>query len=64
MEKKLLIKHPETRGGTNEKTISIRVSVLRNYCPIFYGRRCTWGVHKDMFEYFWVDFILKSYKKC
>ena len=52
MEKKLLIKHPETRGGTNEKTISIGVSVLRNYCPIFYGRRCTWGGHEDMFEYF------------
>ena len=35
-----------------------------NYCPIFYGRSCTWVVHRDMFEYFWVDFILKSYKKC
>ena len=52
MEKKPLTKHPETRGGINEKTISIRVSVLKNYCPIFYGRRCRWGVDRDMFEYF------------
>jgi len=36
-----LTKHLETRGGINEKTVSIRVSVLKNYCPIFYGRRCT-----------------------
>ena len=48
----------------NEKTISIRVSVLRNYCPIFYGRSWNWVGTEDMFEYFWVDFILKSYKKC
>ena len=41
----------------NEKIISIRGSGLKNYCPIFYGRRCKWDVNKDMFKYFWVDFI-------
>ena len=25
-----------------EKIISIRVSVLKNYCPIFYGRSRNW----------------------
>ena len=29
--------HFQFSRGINEKTISIRVSVLRNYCPIFYG---------------------------
>ena len=43
MEKKKLTKHPETRGGINEKTISIRVSVLKNYCPIFYRKSRNWG---------------------
>ena len=47
-----------------EKTISIRVSDLKNYCPIFYGRRCKWGVNKDMSKNYQVDFILESYKKC
>ena len=31
-----------------EKTISIRVSVLRNYCPIFYGSSWNWVVHKEI----------------
>ena len=31
MEKKPLTKRPETRGGINEKTISIRLSVFFNY---------------------------------
>jgi len=35
-----------------EITISIRVSVLKNYCPIFYGRSCIWGVFKDMSKNF------------
>ena len=52
------------RFGLYEKTISIRVSVLKNYCPIFYGRSGNWVVIKDMLENFEVDFILKSYKKC
>ena len=47
-----------------EKTISIRVSVLRNYCPIFYGSSCDWVVTEDLLENFKVDFNLKSYKKC
>ena len=57
-------KHPETRGGINEKIISIRVSVLKNYCPIFYGISRIWVEFKDMLKNFEVDFILKSYKKC
>ena len=44
--------------------MSIRVSGLKNYCPIFYGTSGNWVVIKDMFEYFELDFILKSYKKC
>jgi len=36
----------------NEKTISIRVSVLRNYCPIFYGRSWNWVGTEDMLENF------------
>ena len=35
-----------------EKTISIRVSVLRNYCPIFYGISCRWVVDRDLLENF------------
>ena len=35
-----------------EKTISIRVSVLKNYCPIFYGRSRNWVETEGMFEYF------------
>ena len=35
-----------------EITISIRVSVLKNYCPIFYGRSRNWVETEDMFEYF------------
>ena len=31
-----------------EKTISIRVSVLRNYCPIFYRRSRNWVETEDM----------------
>ena len=48
----------------NEKTIPIRVFGLKNYCPIFYGIRCRWGVDRDLLENFKVDFNLKSYKKC
>ena len=48
----------------NAKTISIRVSVLKNYCPIFYGISRIWVEFKDMLKNFEVDFILKSYKKC
>ena len=47
-----------------KKTISIRVSVLKNYCPIFYGTSSNWVVIKDMFRYFRVDCILKYNKKC
>jgi|TARA_B100000315_G_scaffold147777_1_gene136703 hypothetical protein len=32
----------------NEKTISIRVSGLRNYCPIFYGSGWNWVRTEDM----------------
>ena len=35
-----------------EKTISMRVSGLKNYCPIFYGRSCRWGVDRDMCKNF------------
>ena len=42
----------------NEKTISIRVSVLMNYCPIFYGISCRWVVDRDLLENFQVDFFL------
>ena len=35
-----------------EKTISIRVSVLRNYCPIFYGISRIWVEFKDMLKNF------------
>ena len=47
-----------------EKTISIRVSVLKNYCPIFYGSSWDWVGTEDLLENFKVDFNLKSYKKC
>ena len=47
-----------------EKTISIRFSGLKSYCPVFYRKSSACAVHKDMFKNFWVDFILKSYKKC
>ena len=40
------------RELNNEKTISIRVSVLKNYCPIFYGRSRNWVETEGMFEYF------------
>jgi len=33
-----LTNHPETRGEINEKTISIRVSGFKDYCPIDYRR--------------------------
>jgi len=33
----------------NEKTISIRVSVLMNYYPIFYGSSWNWVGTEDMF---------------
>ena len=33
-----------------EKTISIRVSVLRNYCPIFYRRSGNWVETEDLLE--------------
>ena len=46
------IVHPGTRGEINEKTISIRVSVLKNYCPIFYGSSWDWVGIEDMLEYF------------
>jgi len=39
-------------SGLNEKTISIRVSGLKNYCPIFYGRSCRWVVDRDIPENF------------
>ena len=52
MEKKPLTKHPETRGGINEKTISIRVSALKNYCPIFYGRSSNLVVIIDVLKNF------------
>ena len=48
LEKEIIPKHPETRGGINKKTISIRVSVLKNYCPIFYGRSRNWVETEDM----------------
>ena len=48
----------------NEKTISIPVSVLKNYCPIFYGTSGNWVVIKDMFSYFKVDCILRYNRKC
>jgi hypothetical protein len=35
-----------------EKTISIGVSVLMNYCPIFYGRSGNWVGTEDMLENF------------
>ena len=35
-----------------EKTISIHVSVLKNYCPIFYGSSWDWVGIEDMLEYF------------
>jgi len=41
-------KPPKTRGVINEKTISIRVSVLMNYCPIFYGSSGNWVGTEDM----------------
>jgi hypothetical protein len=44
--------HSETKGGINKKTISIRVSVLKNYYPIFYGGSGNWVETEDMFEYF------------
>ena len=59
-----LTKHSETRGEINEKTVSIRVSVLKNHCPIFYGISRIWVEFKDILKNFEVDFILKSYKKC
>ena len=31
-----------------EKTISIRVSVLMNYCPIFYGSSWNWVGTENM----------------
>ena len=36
----------------NKKTISIRVSGLKNYCPIFYGISRNWVETEGMFEYF------------
>ena len=35
-----------------EKTISIHVSVLKNYCPIFYGRSRNWVETENMFKNF------------
>ena len=52
MEKKPLTKHPETRGGIHKKTIYIRVSVLMNYCPIFYRRSGNWVETEDLLENF------------
>jgi len=54
MEKMPLTKHPETRGGINEKTISIRVSgfidlkiILSNPSEIdFYNILLSWSYMK------------------
>ena len=40
------------------------VSVLKDYCPIFYGTSGNWVVIKDMFSYFKVDCILRYNRKC
>ena len=41
-------KASETRGWINEKTISIRVSVLKNCRPIFYRRSRNWVETEDI----------------
>ena len=35
-------------SGINKKTISIRVSDLMNYCPIFYGSSRNWVETEDI----------------
>ena len=40
---KIITKHPETRGGINEKTISIRISVF----VLTYGE----GGHRKLFPF-------------
>ena len=43
---------------------STGLSYLMNYCPIFYGSSWDWVGTEDLLKNFWVDFILKSCKKC